>query len=156
GGTKVAVAVACVEGVIANEFPNRPVEVIRPGLGEHIHDAASDHSKLRAVDMRLHFELLHRIDDRQKPVNSATKVSVYDSIHVVEGFAVLLPEKGDFEKRCSRNGRDAGIRSADTGTLSRRNRGHARRKDQKRSEVPTVQRELLDLLRLNHIAEFRR
>ena len=46
-----------------------------------------------AVDVGLNLELLHGVDDGKEAIDGAAEIGVDDSIHVVEGFAVLLTEE---------------------------------------------------------------
>ena len=113
GVAEIGVAVAGIEDVVADELPDRAVKAVGAGFGEHVDDAAGDDAKLGAVDVGLNFELLHGVDDGKEAVDGSAEVGVDDAVHVVESFAVLLSEEGDFEECGSGDGGDAGVGGAD-------------------------------------------
>src|SRR6516225_11289609 len=106
-GTEIREAVACVEHVVADKLPGGSMELVCSGAREHVDDTACHDAVLGAVDVRLHLELAHRIDDRQEPIDGAAKICVDDTVHQVQRLAVLLTKEGDLVKLRTRNRGDS-------------------------------------------------
>ena len=133
--------VAGVQGRIAMELEYRPANPVGARLGHGAHDAAGRAAELGAVAVRLHAELLHRVDAEQHAREARRRlvgdVGDVGAVHQVAGL--LRPRAADRQLRAAEATREVARGStADD---------DARLEGGQLHEAPAVQGQFRDLLR---------
>ena len=72
--------VARVKNIIAQEFPSAAMKLIGPTAGYHVDDPAEHAAILCLIVVRLHFELLHSVNDRRHDICAGSQFRVNHSI----------------------------------------------------------------------------
>ena len=132
------------------EIVPQPVNVVRPGLGDHVDNAARSAPEFRVVAVLLHLELLHRIHRRID--DAAIHVGGGVGRAVQQEFLRTRPSSSHIEIRLE----EVPAQFLPSAIAEVRAERHPRRQAHQRQRVAHVQRQVLDLLRIHHRANRRR
>ena len=134
-----------VQDRVAHEFKYRSVQIVRAGLGDHVHDSRSGAPVFGVVIVRLHAEFLNRIRARDRIARIANSGLVQSAVKVIAhraGAAIgAAIDHGHL------------LLEADSRVRERR-RLHARSQLQQRVHVAPDDRKVLDLCIVHGSANF--